>query len=295
MRILVAGLINLEVNVPVEGFPLPYTPVRYSRVAAAPSGVGWNLALALHTLGSEVRFLSFAGADPAGEVVRSTVAASGLPAPLHPTPETPAAVILTGPDGRRRIEADLKKAAGEVFPEESFDAALSSCDLALLSNVEWTRPLLGRAAAAGIPIATDLHAVASLENPYDADYLEHADVLFLSGEHLPEPPEEFAARVLERSPASIVGIGLGANGALVASRGEPPVRIPAAAPRPATSTVGAGDALLAGFCHFRGVGHGPEAAMRRAVVFAGWKVGEAGGAAGFLTADAVEALLARLG
>ena len=50
MRVLVAGLINLESTVAVEAFPLPYTPVRYSQVEAAPSGVGWNLALALRAL-----------------------------------------------------------------------------------------------------------------------------------------------------------------------------------------------------------------------------------------------------
>ena len=291
MRVLVAGLINLESTVAVEAFPLPYTPVRYSQVEAAPSGVGWNLALALHTLGSEVHFVSLVGDDPAGSVIRTAIADSGIAATLAPTAATPQSVILSDPEGRRRIETDLKQVQDTEFPADDFDRLVAGCDLALLSNVNWTRPLLARSQQAGVPIGTDLHAVASLDNPYDSDYLDRAAILFMSGERLPEAPDRFAVRVLQRSPAAAVGIGLGAQGALLATRDTAPRVIPAVSPRAPVSTVGAGDALLAAFCHFRGAGHDPAAAMRRAVVFAGWKVGAAAGAAGFLDADAIERLL----
>jgi len=291
VRALVAGLINLETTVPVDRFPLPYRAVRFTAgIAAAPSGVGWNIALALHTLGTEVRLLTLVGDDAAGRVVREEVGRSGIAAEIHPTPETPQSVILYDPAGRRRAETDLKGLPEATFPEDRFDAALASCDLAVLTPINWTRPLLARARAAGVPVATDLHEMRSLDDPYDADYLRHADVVFLSGEQLPEPPEAFARRIREKADPEVVGIGLGTRGALVAPRGSPSTLVPATTLRPVQSTVGAGDALFAAFLHFRGRRLDPVTAMRRAVVFAGWKVGTASGSGGFLTEGEVEAL-----
>jgi len=291
VRFLVAGSINIETTVPVEGFPIPYAPVRFAAgIASAVSGVGWNVARALHTLGSEVVFLGLAGSDAAGRLVRDEVARSGITAVVEGTPATPQSVILYDPAGRRRAETDLKGLQEAVFPGARFDAALAGCDLAVLANINWTRPLLARAAAAGVPIATDLHDVRSPDDPYDADYLDHAAVLFLSGEHLPEAPEAFADRLRRRIDPDVIGIGLGSRGALVAPRGSSPTLVPAPAVRPVVSTIGAGDALFAAFLHFRSRRSDPVAAMHRAVAFAAWKVGEASGSAGFLSEAEVEAL-----
>jgi len=51
--ILVSGLINLETTLRVEGFPVPYAPVRFPffGVNGTVSGVGYNVAKALTTLG----------------------------------------------------------------------------------------------------------------------------------------------------------------------------------------------------------------------------------------------------
>jgi ribokinase len=291
VRVLVAGSINVETTVPVAGFPIPYAPVNYNPgIAAAVSGVGWNIARALRSLGSEVVFLGLAGLDPAGVVAREEVARSGIPAVIEATPATPQSVILYDPTGRRRAETDLKGLQEAVFPTASFDEALAGCDLAVLANINWTRPLLSRAAAAGVPVATDLHDIRSLDNPYDADYLARASVLFFSGEHLPGAPEDFVAQVWGRAHPEVVGVGLGSRGALVASREHPPVLVPARPQRPVVSTIGAGDALLAAFLHFRSRLGDPVAAMERAVAFAAWKVGEASASTGFLSEAAVEAL-----
>jgi ribokinase len=164
----------------------------------------------------------------------------------------------------------------------------------VLCNVNWTRSLLAPTRAAGVRVVTDLHAVAGLDNPYDADYLDNADILFLSGEILPEPPERFAARILAGSSAEIVGMGLGEQGALIATRSADPIVVPAPALRPVVSTTGAGDALLAAFVHFHRRRMSPEEAMRRAVVFASWTVGARGASEGFLDESALEELLAGL-
>jgi ribokinase len=46
----------------------------------------------------------------------------------------------------------------------------------------------------GIPIATDVHAVSTLDSDYDGAFMAAADILFMSHEHLPTTPEEWIWR-----------------------------------------------------------------------------------------------------
>ncbi len=295
MTILVAGLVNLETSAPVESFPIEYAPARYpSGIRSTVSGVGWNVATALGTLGSRTRLLAAVGDDPAGQVVRAESRAAPFEALLVPVDRTPQSVILHEPTGRRTILTDPAGVESLRIDPAVIAASLRDCDLAVLCNVNWTRSMLTPVAQAGIPIATDLHAVTGLDNPYDADYLDAAGILFVSGEVLPETPSAFAARVMARAPADVLGIGLGDRGALVATRRSEPVLIPAPTLRPVVSTTGAGDALLAAFVHFHVRGMPASDAMRRAVVFASWTVGTQGGSEGFLTEAALERLLSEL-
>lgn len=70
-RVLVSGLINVETTVRVAAFPVAYSSVRFPfhGVASTVSGVGYNIAKALATLGDEIRLCSLVGRDLAGDVV----------------------------------------------------------------------------------------------------------------------------------------------------------------------------------------------------------------------------------
>ena len=65
MNILVSGLLNIETTVSVDGFPVQYNPVNYKffGISSNVSGVGFNLAKALSTLGDTVSVVSFLGND----------------------------------------------------------------------------------------------------------------------------------------------------------------------------------------------------------------------------------------
>ena len=165
-RILVAGLVNLETTLRVDGFPLPYQPVHYAfhRVHSSVSGVGYNVALALRTLGHEVRFLTLLGTDAAGTLAREELARVGLAGPgvLATQPETAQSVILYDGSGRREIQVDLKDLQQQAYPREPYLQARAGCDLAVLCNINFTRSLLAPTRAAGLPIATDLHTLRDL-------------------------------------------------------------------------------------------------------------------------------------
>lgn len=119
--------------------------------------------------------------------------------------------------------------------------------------------------------------------------MANADVLFMSDERLPCAPEAWARAVLERFGASIVVVGLGDLGALLAVRSEGFMgRFPAVYTRPVVNTIGAGDALFSAFVHFYSQKHHPFEALKRAIVFASYKIGTAGAADGFLDAQQLE-------
>jgi sugar/nucleoside kinase (ribokinase family) len=77
---LVCGTLNLETTFPITGFPLDYEPVSYRPFAlrSQPSGVGFNIAWALRTLGNRVRLVSMVGSDFLGNALRQSMAKFGL-------------------------------------------------------------------------------------------------------------------------------------------------------------------------------------------------------------------------
>ena len=92
-----------------------------------------------------------------------------------------------------------------------------------------------------------------------------------------------------------MGIGLGDAGALLAVRDSGrTLRVPAVTTRPVVNTSGAGDALFASFMHYYVAARDAEESLRRAVVFASYKIGEAGSSRGFLDDAGLEQLYGAL-
>lgn len=296
--ILVAGLINIETTVRVDGFPIDYSPVRYPffGVRSTVSGVGVNVSTALTTLGNDVRLLSIIGRDGAGQLTRAELARNSIDDRyvLSQVAATAQSAILYDPDGRRQINVDLKDIQEQAYPEALFEQAATGCQLAALCNINFSRPLLALARRGGMVIATDVHTISDLDDPYNVDFMRAADILFMSDEALPVSPEEWANNVLGRYGNRIVVIGLGAQGALLAVRGEPPQRVPAVTTRPVVNTIGAGDALYSCFLHEYRKSGNPYHAIRKSVVFASFKVGESGAAAGFLDDASLNAWMQRI-
>lgn len=293
-RFLVAGLINIETTLQIEGFPLQYNPVNFPffGVNSSVSGVGYNLAKALTILGNEVQFLSLIGNDTAGGLVRTALQADRIPGEgvLTAMPLTSQSVILYDREGRRQIHTDLKDIQDRSYPQEKFQAALKTCDAALICNINFARPFLQQAVAAGKPVATDVHTISSLDDAYNRDYMAAARVLFMSDERLSVPPEDWARQVIERYNTEVVVIGMGSRGAVMAVRDAGTVeRIPTVHTRKVINTIGAGDALFSGFCHSYFADGDAEAAIRRAMIFASYKIGTRSAADGFLDAASLEA------
>ena len=286
-RFFVSGLINIETTLRVDQFPIGYEPsnFRFFGINNTVSGVGFNIAKALKTLASEVDFLTCTGQDVFGRMAEETLAETGIStAYVHKgLKQTAQSIILFDSEGRRSIFTDLKDVQDIVIAEETAAAALKCCDIAVLCNINFSRRLLQPAKKMGKTIATDVHTIASLDDEYNADFMAAADILFLSDEHLPVSPEDWAHQTADRYGNDIVVIGLGRKGALLYTHAERKTqRFDAILPRPVVNTIGAGDSLFSSFLHFYAKGIEPQKALQHAIFFAGYKIGSNGAAEGFL-------------
>ncbi|MCX7772447.1 MAG: carbohydrate kinase family protein [Clostridia bacterium] len=295
-RVLVAGLTNIETTLKIEGFPIAYNPVNFPffGVASTVSGVGINLAKAFTALGDKVDLLTLLGNDMQANAVYEELTKCGvstehvLKASIK---ETPQSVILYDPTGRRQIYTDLKDIQEAVYPAQVYNEALDKCDIAAICNINFSRPLLKAAKEKGKLIATDVHVLKDIHDAYNSDYMRHANILFMSNEGISEPYEDFAKELLAEYDNDILVIGLGSQGALLYVKKDNFMgRFKAVQTRQIINTIGAGDSLFTSFVHYYAKTGDPYESIKRAIVFASWKIGEKGAAQGFLSETQLEEL-----
>ena len=195
MKIFVSGLVNIETTVAVRGFPISYYPIDFNKfgISSNVSGVGYNLAKALTTLGDEVELHSFIGSDEEAERILSRMDKDGVDSThiARGLMSTPVSAVLYAPDGKRQIYCDLKDIQDQVIEPDSVKDGLSSCGAAILCNIAFNRGLIKAAHDAGVTTATDVHVLADIDDEYNRGFMENADILFLSDEKLPCPAQDF--------------------------------------------------------------------------------------------------------
>ena len=286
-RFFISGLLNIETTVAIPGFPLDYAPVHYPffGINSTLSGVGYNIAKALALLGNRIDLHSLVGPDWTLPHLRQELASlridsGGLEEALSATAQS---VILYEPSGRRQIHVDLKECQERPLSKVE-DSQLAACDMALLCNINFSRPLLARAKALGRPIACDVHVLHDIHDDYNRDFIAAADILFLSDEGLGgRLATDYLRELQEHYGIPIVVMGCGAAGAYLSVRRDHRFfHAPASAPRGVKNSVGAGDALFSAFVHDYCQNQDPYLALQRATRYAGWKVGATGAAEGLL-------------
>lgn len=292
MNILVSGLLNTETTTAVRGFPINYYPIDYAffGVNTAVSGVAFNLAKALRTLGDRVRLTSMTGSDFAADYIRHELRELDIDTEFVKSvlQQTPSSVVLYDPEGKRQIYCDLKDIQDTAYP---FDpAVLDGIDLVAACNINFNRPLLRLAKAAGKTIATDVHVLSNIHDDYNREFMEQADILFLSDEAVGDGWRDFMLALANTYPCRIIVMGRGSKGAAMYLRETGEIMtLPAASAGKVVNTVGAGDSLFSSFLHFYAKGLAPVDALNRAQVFAAHKITVSGASKGFVTEQTVEA------
>lgn len=295
-HILVSGLVNLETTARVRQFPIPYYPIDYPffGVNSAPSGVAFNIAKALTVLEDQVTLCSMTGRDFPGEYIRRELESLGISTATitDGIRQTAASVVLYDPEGKRQVYCDLKdiQEAAYPFARELVEGA----DLVVACNINFNRPLLHLAKAMGKTVATDVHVLGNIEDDYNREFLECADIVFLSDEAIGEDYQGFLWALIRRYDPEILVLGRGSRGAALYLRGSDRIEeYPAFHAVPVVNTVGAGDALFSAFLHFYAAGVSPREALCRAQLFAARKITADGASQGFAGTEELEELWAQ--
>ncbi|MDO9088342.1 MAG: carbohydrate kinase family protein [Anaerolineaceae bacterium] len=294
-KILVSGLINIETTLRIDQFPLNYFPVTFpfDGIQSTVSGVGFNLAKALTILGNQVNFLSLIGNDIYNQIIRAELATLEIHDRffLSILPQTAQSIIIFEKGGRRQIHTDLKNIQDQDYPLEIFSQAVDNCDLCILCNINFNRPLLAATRSKKKIIATDVHAVQDVDDPYNRDFMAAADILFLSHENLSIPPQNFIQSLWNRYKNPIIVIGMGDQGAMLGIlETQSVIQIPAIQTQPILNTIGAGDALFSAFLHTYQTTKDPILSLQKAVLFSSYKIGSIGAAEGFIDMQALSTL-----
>ena len=237
---------------------------RGRRSWSEPSGKGVNVALALHAYGVPVRAVVTAG-GPVGAQLRQMLDGTGLDAVIVPiAADIRSNISLTQPDGTvtkvnepgPRLDADELGALLAAVAGELTGARWLVCAGSLPGGVpaDFYRELVALGEQRGVPVAVDTSGSALAESLSARPALvkpnvtELAELTGTTPTTLGEVVE--AAHEVRRRGARAVLASLGADGAVLVDAegalwGEAPVET-------VVSTVGAGDAMLAGYLGSRG-------------------------------------------
>lgn len=292
-KIVVAGLVNVETTVKIDSFPIKYTPINFPffGIQSQASGVGLNLGKALTTLGDDVKLLSMIGNDSAGIIVRNSLRESGIDTSyiVEILSATAQSVVLYDDIGKRQIYCDLKEIQDCYYEENVFREVIKDSSIVCLCNINFSRNLLKIAKDSDKIIATDVQVLKDIYDPYNADYMKYANILFLSNENINDPVEDFLKNIIKEYDNDIIVVGLGSEGALLyVKKDDYMKRFPAVKTREVVNTIGAGDSLFSSFIHYYSKDGDPYEAIKKAIVFASYKIGVASAAEGFLTEEELE-------
>lgn len=293
-KILVSGLINTETTIKIKQFPIEYFPIDYPffGVNTRVSGVAYNLAKALKTLGDEVRFVSMTGDDFSAKYIREELANIDVSTEYVQTilKETPSSAVLYDDSGKRQIYCDLKD-----VQDQNLDCGkelYEDCDIVIACNTNFNRELLKKAKADNKIIVTDVHVLGDIYDEYNRDFMQYANILFLSDENINGDYKDFIMSLENAYGNDVIVLGRGDKGALMYVKAEKRFyEFPAVSVGNVVNTVGAGDALCSSFVHFYAKGLKADEALMRAQIFASYKIGFDGASEGFATEEKVEELM----
>ena len=293
-KILVSGLINTETTVKIKSFPIEYFPIDYPffGVNTRVSGVAYNLVKALKSLGDDVSLVTMTGDDFSADYIKAEVKNAGVDTKYvnNILKATPNSVVLYDGNGKRQIYCDLKDVQDIEydFKEELY----MDSDVVIACNTNFNRELLKKAKAAGKIIATDVHVLGDIDDEYNQDFMKNANILFLSDENIKTDYKKFLMSIEEKFGNDIIVLGMGNKGALMYVKEENKFyELPAVNVNKVVNTVGAGDALFSSFIHFYAKGLKPIDCLKRAEVFAAYKIGYDGASVGFTDEQTVEKIV----
>ncbi len=292
-KFVVAGIVQQETIVKVDKVPVKYQPVTdiFNSIHTSIGGDAYNEAIALTWLGDQVAFCAMIGKNDKPEIINPAATEVTLHTNyvLCKTDATPAAVILYDSERKQQIFEDIKNLRECKYDLGLFKNALSGSDMVILANTNFCRPMLKASLEAGKKIAVNIRNFKYSTERYNEEYLESANILYLSDDYLDEDPYQFAKYIAEKYQPEILILGQGAQGLLMYSKDLGTyVQYKPVKTNEIVNTVGAGNALFSCFLHYYNKTSDPVYSIRNALLFASYKIGFLGTSIGFMTEKQIE-------
>ena len=273
---VVIGGANLDVRARSTSRVLPATS-NPGTVTQTAGGVGRNVAENLARLGTPVRLVAAVGRDDNGERLLTETAASGVDVEhvVRTDQSTGSYIAVLGPDGELVVAVSDMAGTDRLFPADvrRVQPLVAAAAALVLDGNLSTATLdagLDVAAAAGTPVLLDpvsvpkarrLAPLLSAGRALLAVTPNLAELAAMTGRAADgESDVPAAAADLHVLGIEHVWVRLGAAGSILSTDGRT-VRLPAV-PGPVSDVTGAGDAMLAAFCHALLAGATPVAAAR---------------------------------
>lgn len=259
-RALVVGGANVDVKARTGGEAVLGTS-NPGAASTTPGGVGRNIAEGLARLGTQVALVAAVGDDALGEGLLGATSQAGVDVSRcrRSAERTGSYTAVLDHHGELLVAVSDMAATDSFDPAVvdalGLDADLLVCD-ANLPPVALRR-LLERAGAAGVPVVLEpvsvpkaARAASVLDaGPIDTVTPNRDELAALAG----CPVTGLAGVVAAGRRLHARGVRCvwthDATGSVLHTRGEEPVPVPSAAADPVRDVTGAGDALVAAYCH----------------------------------------------
>lgn len=293
-KILVSAVLCIDVSLKIKGFPVEYEPIHVNTfgIDSIVSGVCANVSKGFKTLGDDVDVISLLANDDESERIRSFLKKEdiGVFYTDDTLKATPHSVIMYDESGKRLIESDMKNIYDksisiDVLNNENID----QYDAFIFGNFTFNNELIKECRRRNKLTVCDVQVLDNIEHVKNSHFMKYTDILFFSDEKVEGSLEDFMRAVAEKYDNKMIIVGRGKKGAALYVKSEDKIYM-ADAPdiRPVVNTVGAGDALCTAFVHYYLKGDKPIEALKKAEIFASYKIGESGASKGFPSEDIVE-------
>ncbi|MEU8412450.1 ribokinase [Amycolatopsis japonica] len=283
-QVLVIGSANADLVVPVDRRPGGGETVLGGDTILSPGGKGANTAVAAARLGADVALLGAVGDDPYGELLKRSLAESGVDTGSLRTSERPTGIayITVTPDGENSIL--VSPGANSALRPEDVD--LDGAEIVVLSleiPLETVEHAVAKAVDHHVKTLLNLSPAAELSaktlRGLDVLLVNEHEAAFLLGGEADFP------KLLDLGPKAAV-VTLGAKGAaVVTADGVTEVPSPKVE---AVDTTGAGDAFAGALATSLAKGEQLVDAAREAVKVAAITVTRQGAQPSYPTASELE-------
>ena len=273
MKVLVIGTVGLQVNIPINNFPLNYQSIYFmdDKVDVDLAGVGYSSLNILKKLHNDVTFITGIGNDFFSDYIISDLKKKDIDLYYErKKTKTLISTILYDQDGKRSILREGRKDYMYVMDPRVYESIDFRFDYAIVTLTNFARHILKDIKNKKIPMACDMQTIDNLTNNYGKDFMEASNIIFFSNDHYDQDIEELVKSLYDKYHYEIIGVGMGAKGCLLCVDGK--ISYYNAYPVKVVNTVGAGDTLFTSFVHFYYTDKDPDLAIRKALLYTSEKI-----------------------